>query len=397
MASERPILIAGGGLGGLSAAIALGRKGFSVRVLEQAEKFAPIGYGIQLGPNVFPMFAHLGVTEAVMREASIPKNILMLDALSGEEVTHIPTGDNFRARFTHPYIIIHREDIHQVLIDACAALPNVTMEGGADVTGFVDRGEAVEAKLRDGRTIEGAALIGADGLRSAVRAAIVKEDEPRPIGYVAHRTIVPMGELPSHIPFREEVVLWGGPGYHIVHYPLRHGTLFNVVAVFRTATFAERLDPDAYTAEVRKTYATAHPVMKTLIDMMDLGRRWIIADRDPVRHWSRGRVTLLGDAAHPVLQSFAQGACMAIEDGVVIAEMIEQAEGDMARAFERYQRVRLLRTARLGLESRAMWTFYHAEGIARDVRNDTCAKWRDDDLFRCLAWLYDGIELPAVK
>jgi len=397
MASERPILIAGGGLGGLSAALALGRKGFSVRVLEQAEKFAPIGYGIQLGPNVFPMFAHLGVTEAVMREASIPKNILMLDALSGEEVTHIPTGDNFRARFTHPYIIIHREDIHQVLIDACAALPNVTMEGGADVTGFVDRGEAVEAKLRDGRTIEGAALIGADGLRSAVRAAIVKEDEPRPIGYVAHRTIVPMGELPSHIPFREEVVLWGGPGYHIVHYPLRHGTLFNVVAVFRTATFAERLDPDAYTAEVRKTYATAHPVMKTLIDMMDLGRRWIIADRDPVRHWSRGRVTLLGDAAHPVLQSFAQGACMAIEDGVVIAEMIEQAEGDMARAFERYQRVRLLRTARLGLESRAMWTFYHAEGIARDVRNDTCAKWRDDDLFRCLAWLYDGIELPAVK
>ena len=397
MASERPILIAGGGLGGLSAALALGRKGFSVRVFEQAEKFAPIGYGIQLGPNVFPMFAHLGVTEAVMREASIPKNILMLDALSGEEVTHIPTGDNFRARFTHPYIIIHREDIHQVLIDACAALPNVTMEGGADVTGFVDRGEAVEAKLRDGRTIEGAALIGADGLRSAVRAAIVKEDEPRPIGYVAHRTIVPMGELPSHIPFREEVVLWGGPGYHIVHYPLRHGTLFNVVAVFRTATFAERLDPDAYTAEVRKTYATAHPVMKTLIDMMDLGRRWIIADRDPVRHWSRGRVTLLGDAAHPVLQSFAQGACMAIEDGVVIAEMIEQAEGDMARAFEHYQRVRLLRTARLGLESRAMWTFYHAEGIARDVRNDTCAKWRDDDLFRCLAWLYDGIELPAVK
>ncbi len=397
MASERPILIAGGGLGGLSAALALGRKGFSVRVLEQAEKFAPIGYGIQLGPNVFPMFARLGVTEAVMREASIPKNILMLDALSGEEVTHIPTGDNFRARFTHPYIIIHREDIHQVLIDACAALPNVTMEGGADVTGFVDRGEAVEAKLRDGRTIEGAALIGADGLRSAVRAAIVKEDEPRPIGYVAHRTIVPMGELPAQVPYREEVVLWGGPGYHIVHYPLRHGTLFNIVAVFRTATFAERLDPDAYTAEVRKTYATAHPVMKTLIDMMDLGRRWIIADRDPVRHWSRGRVTLLGDAAHPVLQSFAQGACMAIEDGVVIAEMIEQAEGDMARAFERYQRVRLLRTARLALESRAMWTFYHAEGIARDVRNDTCAKWRDDDLFRCLAWLYDGIELPAVK
>jgi len=395
--SELPILIAGGGLGGLSAALALGRKGLRVRVLEQAQKFAPIGYGIQLGPNVFPMFARLGVTEAVMRHASIPKNILMLDALSGEEVTHIPTGKTFRARFTHPYIIIHREDIHQVLIDACAALPNVVMEGGADVVGFEDRAGRVEVKLKDGRTVEGLALVGADGLRSAVRATLVKEDEPRPIGYVAHRTIVPMSELPAHIPYREEVVLWGGPGFHIVHYPLRHGTLFNIVAVFRTATFAERLEPEAYTAEVRKTYAGAHPAMKTLTDMMDLGRRWIIADRDPIRHWGRGCVTLLGDAAHPVLQSFAQGACMAIEDGVVLGELAEQAEGDMARAFERYRNMRLLRTARLALESRSMWTFYHAEGIARDVRNDTCARQTEDDVFRCLAWLYDGIELPGAN
>ena len=136
MAEARPILIAGGGLGGLTAALALGRKGHAVRVLEQAKEFAPIGYGIQLGPNVFPMFERIGVTDAVMREATIPNNILMLDALSGEEVTHIPTGANFRARFTHPYIIIHREDIHRVLIDACAAMPNVTMEGGAGVAGF---------------------------------------------------------------------------------------------------------------------------------------------------------------------------------------------------------------------------------------------------------------------
>src|SRR5262249_13549878 len=176
--------------------------------------------------------------------------------------------------------------------------------------------------VEDGGRSDGAALIGADGLRSAVRAQLVREGEPQPIGYVAHRTIVPMEELPAGVPYREEVVLWGGPGYHIVHYPLRHGTLFNIVAVFRTATFAERLAPDAYSAEVRKTYADAQPVMKTLTDTMDLGRRWVIADRDPIRHWGRERVTLLGDAAHPVLQSFAQGACMAIEDGVVLAETV---------------------------------------------------------------------------
>jgi salicylate hydroxylase len=394
MAQTRPILIAGGGLGGLTAALALGRKGHTVRVLEQAKKFEPIGYGIQLGPNVFPMFDQIGVTAAVMREATIPKNILMLDALSGDEVTHIPTGANFRARFTHPYIIIHREDIHRVLIEACAATPNVTMEGGAGVAGFAEGADGVRVTLEDGRVVDGAALIGADGLRSAVRAGLVTEGEPKPIGYVAHRTIVPMNELPAHIPFRDEVVLWGGPGYHIVHYPLRHGTLFNIVAVFRTATFAERLAPDAYVAEVRKAYADAHPVMTALTDMMDLGRRWIIADRDPIRRWGRGPVTLVGDAAHPVLQSFAQGACMAIEDGVVLAELVERAGRDVAAAFRRYETMRLLRTARLALESRAIWSFYHAEGIARDVRNDTTARWKDDDLFRCLAWLYDGIELP---
>ncbi len=395
MGEARPILIAGGGLGGLTAALALGRKGHSVRVLEQAKEFAPIGYGIQLGPNVMPMFDRIGVTAAVMREATIPKNILMLDALSGEEVTHIPTGANFRSRFKHPYIIIHREDIHRVLIEACAALPNIAMDGGAGVADFEESDDGVRVAIEDGRKVEGAALIGADGLRSAVRARLVHEGEPVPIGYVAHRTIVPMRELPAHIPYREEVVLWGGPGFHIVHYPLRHGTLFNIVAVFGTSTFAERLAPAAYVGEVRKTYADAHPVMKMLTDMMDLGRRWIIADRDPIRHWGRGRVTLLGDAAHPVIQSFAQGACMAIEDGVVVAELVELAAGDFAAAFRRYEKMRLLRTARLGLESRVIWSFYHAEGIARDVRNETCARWGDDDLFRCLAWLYDGIELPT--
>src|SRR6267154_6351064 len=285
MGEARPILIAGGGLGGLTAALALGRKGHSVRVLEQAAKFAPIGYGIQLGPNVFPMFERLGITDAVMAEATIPANILMLDALSGEEVTHIPTGATFRARFTHPYIIIHREDIHRVLIEACAAVPDIVMEGGAEVVGFEETGAGVRVALADGRQVEGTALIGADGLRSAVRAKLVVEGEPRPIGYVAHRTIKPMSDMPSNIPYRDEVVLWGGPGFHIVHYPLRHGTLFNIVAVFRTSTHSEKGDVASYRAELDHTYRAAHPSMKALLAMMDLGRRWAVGDRDPIRHW----------------------------------------------------------------------------------------------------------------
>src|SRR5258707_907732 len=243
MADERPILIAGGGLGGLSAPLALGRHRRAGRGPGQAAKIAPVRHGVPLGPNVFPMFERLGITDAVMAEATIPKNILMLDALSGEEVTHIPTGAKFRARFTHPYIIIHREDIHRVLIDACAAVPHIAMEGGAEVVGFEDTGAGVRVALAAGRELEGPRLIGADGLRSAVRARLVVEGEPRPIGYVAHRTIRPMSDMPAHIPYRDEVVLWGGLGFHIVHYPLRHGTLFNIVAVVPPPALGEPPEP----------------------------------------------------------------------------------------------------------------------------------------------------------
>jgi salicylate hydroxylase len=246
----------------------------------------------------------------------------------------------------------------------------------------------------DGRRFTGAALVAADGVRSMVRARLIGDGDPRPIGYVAHRTIVPMAELAADV-HREHVVLWSGPGFHMVHYPLRHGTLFNIVAVFRTSTHAEKGDVASYRAELQRTYQDAHPAMRALLGMMDLGRRWQVGDRAPVRHWSKGRVVLLGDAAHPPLQSLAQGACMAIEDGLCLAELIHAEGDDYSAAFRRFEAARLLRTARVQLESRALWDFYHCDGIARDVRNATTATWDEDHVFRCLAWLYDGFALPT--
>jgi salicylate hydroxylase len=238
-------------------------------------------------------------------------------------------------------------------------------------------------------------LIGADGLRSQIRAQMLDDGEPRPIGYVAHRTIVPMAELTADVP-RDRVVLWGGPGFHIVHYPLRHGTLFNIVAVFRTSTHGEKGDVELYRAELDRTYREAHPPMRALIAMMDLQRRWQVGDREPVRHWHQGRVLLIGDAAHPPLQSLAQGACMAIEDGLCLGELIDATQGDHAAAFRQFEAARLLRTARVQLESRALWPFYHAEGIARDLRNKTVrAEWSEQHMFDCLGWLYDGAVLPT--
>jgi salicylate hydroxylase len=198
-----------------------------------------------------------------------------------------------------------------------------------------------------------------------------------------------MERVPPGVP-RHEVVLWGGPGYHIVHYPLRRGAVFNIVAVFRTSNYAAKGDARRYREELERTYRDAHPAMRALLRLMDLERRWVISDRDPIRHWHKGRAVLLGDAAHPTLQSFAQGACMAIEDAVCLADAIRAAGGDFAAAFRHYETARVARTARVQLESRSLWEFYHAADIARDVRRLTVADWTEQHMFDCLAWLYDG-------
>ncbi len=391
---SEPILIAGGGIGGLSAALGLGLKGIPVRVIEGAPEFGAIGYGIQLGPNVFPMFERLGITEAVRKKSILPDACVELDAFTGDEIARVPTKQSLYARFTHPYIVIHRIDLHEALLDACRKVAAIDLVAEAQVTGFEDRGADVTLQTADGRNFEGSALIGADGLRSVVRAKIIADGEPKPNGYVAHRTIIPMQELPTGV-MTNVVVLWAGPGFHIVHYPLRDHTLFNIVAVFKTATYDQKGDLAAYRAEIDRTYANAHPAMKGLLKLLDLERRWTIADRDPVRHWARGRVAVLGDAAHPTLQTFAQGACMAIEDGVTLSECIAQSQGDVPSALQQFSRARYLRTGRLQLESRRVWRDYHCGGVEREVMMQSYREMSEDDVFRCLSWIYDGIELPG--
>jgi 2-polyprenyl-6-methoxyphenol hydroxylase-like FAD-dependent oxidoreductase len=365
-------------------------------VLEGAPDFGAIGYGIQFGPNVFHVFERLGVAAEVMRVADEPPAVLMLDAFDGKEVTRVPTGTSFRARFKHPYIIVHRIDLHNVLLDACRRESAIKLVADALVTGHQEEGDGVVVTTADGRSFEGSAFIGADGIRSRTRAHLVADGDPLPNGFVAHRTIVPMETVTADVP-RDVVVLWGGPGFHIVHYPLRRGALFNIVAVFRSSSHSERGDVARYRAELQETYRNAHPAMRALLAMMDLGRRWAVGDRDPIRRWHQGRVVLLGDAAHPTLQSLAQGACMAIEDGLCLAECIHAAGGDCERAFRQYEAARVLRTARVTLESRAIWEFYHSAGIARDVFWQTYRARTEADTFRCLAWLYDGFSLPTER
>jgi salicylate hydroxylase len=282
--SSEPILIVGGGLGGLTTALALARRGWRARVLEGAPEFGAIGYGIQFGPNIFHVFDRIGLTDQVLAAADSPVAVVMMDALTGRELVRIPTGVAFRARFKHPYIIVHRVDVHNVLLDACRQNDLIELVPEAMVTAFEDRGDRVAVSTADGRTFTGAAVVASDGVRSLFREKLIGDGEPRPIGYVANRTIVPIAALTTDVP-RDQVLLWGGPGFHVVHYPLRHNTLFNIVAVFRTSTYAERGDAATYQAELEATYRDAYPTVRALIAMIDLAWRRPIGDRDPVRHW----------------------------------------------------------------------------------------------------------------
>jgi salicylate hydroxylase len=189
--------------------------------------------------------------------------------------------------------------------------------------------------------------------------------------------------------------LWGGTGYHVIHYPLRHGSEFNIVAVYRTPTHADKADFATYARELADIHRDAHPSVRALSAMLDFRWRRSVADRNPARHWHKGRVVLIGDAAHAPLQSLAQGACMAIEDGLCLGELIHAEDGNFSAAFRRFEAARLARTARVQLESRAVWDWLlHPEGIARDVRNATVADWDEAHMFRCLSWLYDGALMP---
>jgi 3-hydroxybenzoate 6-monooxygenase len=391
-----PILVVGGGLGGAAVALALARKNFHVRLVEQASEFGVIGYGIQLGPNAFHMFDRLGISDAVLSQAIIPNSLLMLDSIDARIIARIPTGASFMTRFKRPYIVIHRVDLHQILLTACRSQPNIELMPDTDVVGFEDLGTHVRLRTQNAQRVDGGAIVGADGLRSIIRQQMLNEGEPRMIGFVAHRTMVPMSDVPADV-HRNDVVLWSGPGFHIVHYPLRAGTLFNIVAVFKTSSYLERGDIASYRAEIEHTYRDSHTSMKALLSMMDVTRRWVISDRDPIRRWSRGRVTLLGDAAHPTLQSLAQGACMAIEDAICLAEFVHQDSGDFASAFRRYEAARYLRTARVQFESRYHWdNFYHVAGIEREVVREAWSKRGENEMFDCLAWLYNGFVLPSV-
>jgi salicylate hydroxylase len=397
--SALPVLVLGGGIGGLAAALALARKGRQVRLFEQASELKEIGAGIQLGPNVYHMFEVLGLTEAIERWSAHPQNLIMMDALTGEEVTRIPVGSEaFRKRFRgYLYGVIHRGDLYHVLLEACRAQRNIELNEKKKGLRFEDKGDRVVLHMEGGEAIEGDCLIGADGLWSRVRAQILGEAKPRVSGHIAYRAVLPRAEVPEDL-WQNNVVLWAGPKTHLVHYPLRRGELYNLVAVFHSDQYEEGWDVYGDPEELKRKFANERPEVQRLLEKINVWKMWVLCDREPARHWSKGRAALLGDAAHPTLQYLAQGANMAIEDAVVLAAYAEVTGFDWERTFRLYEDARYKRTARVQIMSRYYGDAYHAAGVVRELRNDILApKAGTEPDFEGVAWLYDGITVPQAK
>ena len=386
---EKPVLIVGGGIGGMAAALALAKAGVSTFVLEQASTFGEIGAGIQLGPNVFRMFDQLGVREQIDKDAVQVEKLIMKDSLSAETITEVPLIGAFAERFGNPYAVSHRADVHGALLQACLKSPLVTLAHSQRVDSFEDVGDEVIADTGAGQAFRGSALIGADGLWSRVRSHLFGDGAPRVSGHVAYRAVLPFKEFPENLRWNA-ATLWAGPRNHLVHYPLRRRELFNIVAVFHDDAYMEGWNEPGDRDALMRRFDGVGPLPMSILERVENWRMWVLCDREPTDVWSKGRVTLLGDAAHPMLQYFAQGACMAVEDAVCLADMVMESCGDYASAFRAYEKERYLRTGRVQLMARFLGDIYHAEGVARELRNQALSQRTPQQSHDGLAWLYGG-------
>ena len=381
-----PILVAGGGIGGLAAALALTRRGFSVKVLEQAPQLGEIGAGIQLGPNAFAAFDALGIGEDARSRAVYTDEMVMHDALDETLVGRIPTGAAFRQRFGNPYAVIHRADVHASLLEGAQRTGLVEILTSTPVQRVEQDDDSVTVYDARGGAHRGAALIGADGVKSAVRRQYVGDDA-RVSGHVVYRAVVDRKDFPEDLRWNAASI-WVGPNCHLVHYPLRGGEQYNVVVTFHSREKEEWSVREGNREEVQSYFEGICPRARQLIDLPRDWKRWATADREPIGQWIYGRAALLGDAAHPTLQYLAQGACMALEDAVTLGEALRVRDNDFAGAFALYQRSRVARTARVVLSAREMGRIFHAKGVERLVRNDLWKGRTTERFYDAMEWLY---------
>ena len=392
---SRQLLIAGGGIGALAAALSSARAGWHVRLYEKAEVFSEVGAGLQLGPNATRILQGWGLGQALERLAAFPDKLLVRSAPSGRELASLSLGSRCQQRYGAPYATLHRADLHTLLLDSVRLRPEVKLHLNSPVTGYSDTPEGVQLAWADGYSVEGDALIGADGLWSQVRLQTLEDRVAQPTGHLAYRALVRQSDLPKSLR-SQQVSVWLGPEMHLVSYPVRGGEWLNVVM------FTQGQVPDDYQDwdhaglrdNVLKALAGHCAELSALVEAVPAWRLWALCDRPPVASAAQmalGRVALLGDAAHPMPPYLAQGAGMAIEDAAELGRCLAgvvKPVADVPLALRRYALNRWQRNARVQARAVRNGQIFHATGPLR-LGRDIALKLLGHRLLD-MPWLYAG-------
>lgn len=396
--STDQVIVAGGGIGGLGAAIMLAQAGVQVRVLERAPEFKEVGAGLQLAPNITRMLDQVGVLDKILPASVRPKRIMFRNARTGEVLTTLDLEDA-QKRYGGPYLVLHRSDLLDALREACEAHPHVTLHTDHEVTGVEDRGTDVVARCANGTEYAAQLLVGADGVRSVVRTLLV-QDQPVPSGYVAYRGTVPIEQV-QDIAAMDDVVVWMGAGMHLVQYPVRAGHLYNQVAVFRSREYQEGKADWGTPEELDATYSQQCDPVVAAIPSLGRHARWPMADLEPLDTWTKGRVTLLGDAAHAMLQYLAQGAGQSLLDGAALARALGALgpggwDGErLAEALRAYEADRVAAASRVQRTARTWGDIWHVDDPIAELLRDEVFRDRDVHDYHLVDWLYGPVVADA--
>lgn len=390
MARKPRVLIIGGGIGGLTAAHALRERGIEVRVHEQATKLNDIGAGIQLSPNAIKAYRALGLEAEIGAIGFESEYQTIRSWRSGRIISRQPRKAVMRARYGAPYYTLHRADLLEVL---GRTLPDTSLRLGIRCVGVEAGDRGAVARFDDGSEAEADVVVGADGIHSVTRSSLFGDEKPRFTGCICWRGLVPIEAVPKGISIADGTAWWGPHG-HIVHYAVRRGELLNFVAHYESEAWTEESwTRECDRSELTETYAGWNDALLQLIACSERYYKWALYDRDPLERWNKGRATLLGDAAHAMLPYLAQGACMAIEDGYVLAAAIANAPEDVTAALAHYEAQRIARTRRTVLGSRFRAKENHLASpwkrLLRDVKIGFRDRFASDNTAFRAAWLYD--------
>jgi salicylate hydroxylase len=375
------VWVAGGGIGGLACALAMAREGVSLTVVEQAAAFGEVGAGLQLGPNAVRVLHEWGLGDALSACAAFPEALRVRDARTSHILGQMPLGSAMLARYGQRYATVHRADLHRLLLDAVQARPQVRLMLGTRLAHVAASAEAVRLTTEGGEVFTGDALIGCDGLWSRVRQALLGEEPARPTGHLAYRGMVPSRDMPIGLR-GSAVTAWLGPRLHVVHYPVRGGDWFNVVAVVHGVlgqghgTHAESWHHEAHLSDLKRALGPVSTSLREVVEAVPEWKLWALHDRPPVRGphgHAQGRMALLGDAAHPMRPYLAQGAAMALEDAWTLGRLLPSTPRgepvDWPPLLARYARTRWARNARVQARAQRNGTVFHARGLVKIGRN----------------------------